>query len=243
MDATDFIPLLTEESKAAPTLLPVVVDHREVNSGVIEALSQIPGVQVTVGHLRLGDYEADGYCLFERKTLLDFAASIKDGRLFSQANRLALSGVPAAIIVEGRLGALAQSGMSRESLQGALVCLSLIYNLPVLRSFDPPESARLMVYAGNQLRRHTRGAVLHEGARPKRKRRVQLRILRGLPGIGPGRAEQLLDHFGSIEAVVAAQATALLEVAGIGEKTAAAIRWAVQADPVAGGLSEGDFSI
>lgn len=188
MEATDFIPLPSEETRTADSLS-VVADHREANSGVVDALRHIDGVIVTLGHLRLGDYEVDGCCLFERKTLLDFATSIKDGRLFTQANRLAASGIPVAMILEGRAGTLTQSGMSRESIQGALVCLSLIYNLPVLRSLDPPETARLMVYAGNQLRRHARGALPHKGTRPKRRRRMQLQILQGLPGIGPERAE------------------------------------------------------
>jgi hypothetical protein len=126
---------------------------------------------------------------------------------------------------------------------GTSLCLSLIFGLPVFRSWDASESARLMIFAGNQLRRHDRGSLVWKGTRPKGKRRIQLQILQGLPSIGPERAEQLLDRFGSVEAVMAAQSKALLEVAGIGEKTAAMIRWAVGSEPVADVLQNIDYCI
>jgi ERCC4-type nuclease len=49
-------------------------------------------------------------------------------------------------------------------------------------------------------------------------------ILQGFPGIGPARAEQLLDTFGNIEAALTASADELVQVTGIGRKTAETIR-------------------
>jgi Fanconi anemia group M protein len=49
-------------------------------------------------------------------------------------------------------------------------------------------------------------------------------ILQGLPGIGPARADRLLDTFGTVETVFTARAEELAEVSGIGEKTAERIR-------------------
>ena len=42
-------------------------------------------------------------------------------------------------------------GVSREAMQGALVTLMLIFDIPVFRSSDPAESARLIFYIGSQL--------------------------------------------------------------------------------------------
>jgi len=215
-----------EASQSPP--VKVVADYREAGSGVVEALRQIPDVQVTVAPLAAGDYLVEDQCLFERKSLVDFAASIKDGRLFVQASQLAAAPQLAAIILEGRARDLEGSQMRRESLQGAIISLGLIFGLPVLRSLEPGETARLMLYAARQLRRCGQGAGAAHGVRPKRKRKRQLRVLQSLPGIGPRRAEQLLASFGSVQAVMNADAEALQTVGRIGAKTAAKIRDVLQ---------------
>jgi DNA excision repair protein ERCC-4 len=60
-------------------------------------------------------------------------------------------------------------------------------------------------------------------ANAKRKKTRQLRILQSLPGVGPDRAKRLLERFGTVRARFVALPTELLEVEGIGPKTAAAI--------------------
>lgn len=204
-----------------------IADDRETGSGVIQALEEIEGVTVEIRRLRLGDFAVDTGCAFERKTMLDLAASLVDGRLFNQAHRLVNSGTLAALILEGRGSDLAASQMRREALQGAIISLTLIFGLPVLRSCDPDETARLMVYAAGQLRRHGANIPLNRGTRPRTKRRTQLRILQGLPGVGPARAQQLIERFGSVEAVMTAAPAELGALRGIGEQTAARIRWAL----------------
>ena len=52
-------------------------------------------------------------------------------------------------------------------------------------------------------------------------------MLQGLPGVGPERAKRLLDEFGSVESVLAANIDDLTTVDGIGLTTAEAIRWVV----------------
>jgi len=55
-----------------------------------------------------------------------------------------------------------------------------------------------------------------------------LRLLQGLPGIGPSRAAGLLERFERVEAVMTADAESLQTVEGIGPKTAASIRWVLK---------------
>ena len=72
------------------------------------------------------------------------------------------------------------------------------------------------------------GGVQRHGYRPKSKRKRQLFILQGLPGIGPERAERLLAWFGSVEAAMSASSDELQTVEGIGKSIADKIRWVVK---------------
>jgi ERCC4-type nuclease len=214
---------------APPVVVPVVVDDRERGGAAALALAAMPEVVCEVRRLDLGDYEVDGQLLVERKRLPDLVASIEDGRLFRQACRLARSTLRPLLLLEGSAAELAGCRMRREAIQGALITVSLVWGIPVLRAVDGAESARLMLFAARQLRRAAGGAVFRPGRRPRGKKRAQLRVLQGLPGVGKMRAERLLAAFGTVEAVMAATEPALREVEGIGAETAAGIRWAVGA--------------
>jgi DNA excision repair protein ERCC-4 len=206
----------------------VTVDDRERPSGVVAELEKLAGVTIKIEHLTLGDYCIDGAVLIERKTASDFAQSLFDGRLFGQARRMATSGLRSAYIIEGTGAEWSTLGVSREALQGALVTLMLIFDIPVFRSVNPAESARLMVYTGSQLMRLRDPNYLpYREAKAKRKKPRQLRILQSLPGVGPDRAKRLLERFGTVRACFDASAEELQKVAGIGQKTAAAIEQAI----------------
>ena len=96
----------------------------------------------------------------------------------------------------------------------------------------PDETARLMIYAARQMRAVARGGLTRSGTRPQGKRARQLRILQGLPRVGPERAARLLERFGTVERIMTATESQLKEVEGVGRRTADAIRWAVS-DPEA----------
>src|SRR3989339_830786 len=185
-------------------MIPIVVDDREAGSEVVQALREMDGLEVEVRRLGLGDYYINGNLLIERKTFRDLASSIKDGRLFQQASRLASIPTRSAVILEGTAEDLIRSRMRREAIQGALITLTIILGIPVLRSKDPLESARLMLYTARQMSTIPFRSFPRKGKRPRGKRKLQLHILQGLPGVGPGRAGRLIESFGSVEAVVTA---------------------------------------
>lgn len=204
-----------------PHAIHILVDDRERNAEVCEALrGRAEVAEVTVARLPLGDYQVDGHLLVERKTLPDFATSVIDGRLFSQANRLAASGRDAVLILEGSGREAAEIGVPRHAMQGALIHLALILGIPVLRALHPQETADLIVYCGGQLGRIARGEVKRCGWKPNKKRRRQLLMLQAIPGIGPKRAERLINRFESIANLAAAPREDLLVIDGIGEELA-----------------------
>lgn len=204
--------------------LEVVVDDRERRAQVQGHLRAMSAVRTEVRRLTVGDYQVDGLLLFERKTASDFATSLIEGRLLNQAKRLASSPCRPVIILEGRVTRDATGGIPREALQGAMIAVTLQFGIPVLRSCDEEETARLICYAGRQAKRVAMGNVSRQGYRPRGLRRRKLHVLQGLPGVGPHRAANLLDTLGSLEAVFSAGTDALARVKGIGPGTAEAIR-------------------
>lgn len=205
----------------------IVSDDREQKSEVITSLADIEHVNVCIRRLSIGDYQVDNRLIVERKTLRDFAVSIIDGRLFKQMIRLANSSFVGVLILEGTIKDTVGMGVTREALQGALITVSLILGIPVLRSRNPSETAKLIVYCACQIHSMARGGVHRPGYRPKDKRKKQLFILQGLPGVGREKPGRLLDTFGSVKAVVSASRSELQFVYSIGKSLAEKIKWAV----------------
>jgi ERCC4-type nuclease len=204
----------------------VIADDREPDT-VIEALNLYENIKLTKQRLNTGDYVIDGRLLVERKTLQDLINSIKDGRLFSQAGRLAESPLQSLIILEGATRDL-KSNMRREAIQGALITLSIYFGIPLLRAMHPQETAQLIFLIARQGRAISSGALQRKGKRPRGKRKTQLYILQGLPNIGAERANALLNQFGDVESVFTAASDELESISGIGTNTAKKIRWAVR---------------
>ncbi|MBI5766770.1 MAG: nuclease [Verrucomicrobia bacterium] len=215
----------------APILIRIVADDRERAGGVIEVLRSREDVALTVQRLEVGDFRVEENFVAERKTLEDFAASVIDGRWFRQVAAMAAGARRGLVILEGEATTAGSLGVSREALQGAQITASVFYGLA-----DPANSrcqgdcatARV---SGQQAQQSARGALLRPGYRPKGKRARQLYVLQGLPGIGPARAERLLQHFGSVEGVAKASADELAVIDGIGDRTAAKLRWIMEEPP------------
>lgn len=211
-----------------PQSIKITVDDREQSSGVPQILAAMDDVTAVIRRLPLADYDLDGRLLVERKTLPDFAVSVIDGRLFRQMTRLAMSPLKGVLVLEGRSRDLHNTGIRREAIQGALITTSLILGIPVLRSFDPEETARLIIFAARQLNFAAAGGLPRSGYRPKGRRKRQLYILQSLPGVGPARAARLLDHFGSVQKVLNASVESIAGVEGIGPETARGIEQIVR---------------
>lgn len=128
------------------------------------------------------------------------------------------------IILEGTANMIQSFGLTREAIQGALVTLSLVYKIPLLRSKNPEETARLIIYAARQVQSYGCKQIYPRSfpysRRLKDKYKRQIHVLQGLPGIGPTRARLLLDKFGTLKTIFNAPVNELEQIPGIGKNTA-----------------------
>jgi ERCC4-type nuclease len=70
-----------------PDFTEIIADDRESTSGIFEHLTSFSDVRLHIERLLTGDYIVDNTMIFERKAAADFAESLVDTRLFSQARR------------------------------------------------------------------------------------------------------------------------------------------------------------
>ena len=208
----------------------IIIDDREPQA-MDTLFAQNNGLFLKRQRLPTGDYLINDRLLVERKTIADLAASIVDGRLFRQAMGLASSEHLPLLIIEGSPEEYTALGISRQALQGSILSLSLIFGIPLLHSGSLQETAWLILAAARQVHRVEMGSVNRAGYRPKGRRKRQLFILQGLPGIGRERAELLLEYFGSVRAVIEAEENELLQVRGVGKETAKSIREVLKEEP------------
>lgn len=205
----------------------IIADDRERASGIPALIANIADVDLSVERLLLGDYLLDDRLLFERKSLKDLIYSIIDGRVFSQAARLASSDYQGLFILEGTSADIKDFKMKRESIQGTLIYISVILGIPILRSTSTAETVSLMLQTARQVKNVADGTVHRHGASPKGKRRRQMLILQGLPKVGNQRAKQLIKKFETVENVVNATYEELMQLDGIGKNIADGIRYSL----------------
>jgi DNA excision repair protein ERCC-4 len=209
---------------SSPEVVDIVADIREAQSETFGVLKARHDVALTVATLEYGDYSIAGQLSFERKTAEDLGRSIIDGRLFRQMSALRRRAKRPVLLVEGLQLLSSPSGVPWHAVRGALVSVAVVFGVPILAADGPEESAEIMVIAARQMARTTSVAYVRPGYQPKDWRRRALFILQGLPSVGPRRAAALLDAFGSVAAVMAADAEGLARVDGIGMQVAERIR-------------------
>jgi len=199
----------------------IVIDHRERPSGVPTALAAHPNVHLSIHNLSLGDYRVNDTLIVERKTLTDFALSVIDGRLFTQASRLArIKRARPCLILEGTPDNHPSPSIPRSAMQGAIITVTLVFGLPLLRSSSPEETANLILYAADQLHRRESRLPQRYGYHPKGLTRQQSYLLQAIPEIGPAKSQRLLQFFGTPFGVATATIEDLQTVEGIGPAAA-----------------------
>lgn len=202
----------------------VTIDDREP-SIMEEEFRKLGNMIIQRQRLETGDYLFDGDLLVERKTVPDFCASIKDGRLFQQVKRLATGKIPACYIIEGKKKQFKTTDFSPQAIQGILLSISLAFKVPILTTKNPPETVAVMLQCIKQINKDKVGypkfypKITHFKKKRHPLLSQKVHILEGFPGIGADRAERLLEKFGNLYAIFTAQVEELLKVPGLGKKT------------------------
>lgn len=211
------------ENAAKNGVKPVTItaDSRETRAGIALKLQAIPGVTLKQTELTSGDYLIGPGVAVERKAATDFVISLMEGRLFDQLARMAIEHEQAIILVEGNVYDT-RSAISPEALDGALSYISLLSGASLIHS---PSLARTP-FILHRMALHVQHGLGYEvpirAGKPKGPAAAQY-LLEGLPGVGPKLALVLLAHFGSPRAVFAATRNDLLQVKGVGPKSADSI--------------------
>jgi ERCC4-type nuclease len=199
------------------------VDRSEHHAALLDAIRRGGAFDVQMVRLTTGDYLINETVLVERKTIADFAASLADGRLFTQAARFAHGVHRSILLIEGPTPA-AVPAIHPHALEGALVSLAAMWRLPVLHSLDAEHSARILQCLAHQVSKPHQHILRRFDRKPKRLASRRLFLLQGLPGVGPALAQRLLAQLGTVEGVITAGAASLAQVRGLGPKKAARIR-------------------
>ncbi len=160
----------------------------------------------------------------ERKTMEDFAASLIDGRLFSQAISLKNAYAMPMILIEGET-IYTWRDVRTESIMGALASLMIGYGIPILWARNPVETALLLIsIARREQKQEGREPRVRAEPKPATLKEMQEYVVASLPSVDAVRGRKLLEKFGSVEKVFTASGEELQEVEGIGEKISESIR-------------------
>lgn len=206
---------------ASPDRIELVADVRE-SAGPVPRILVDRGALVKTQTLEVGDYVVGGRFRVERKSALDFVASLKDGRLFEQAARLG-SGAVAVFVVEGDAAEIvAHIGVA--SYYGALAALVRDHGATVMTVPDAGATAQFLISLARREMADGRPAAALRAQKRQSSSGEELRfLLEGLPSVGPVLAQRLLRAFGSVASVAAAGPSALAEVEGVGAERARTI--------------------
>ncbi|MEM0106836.1 MAG: ERCC4 domain-containing protein [Candidatus Micrarchaeaceae archaeon] len=195
----------------------LIIDTRERNNELISTLEEL-GVDIEFSMLDMADYVVSDRCAIERKTIKDFESSLIDGRLFKQAEMLKNAYYKAIIIIEGDKEEFA---MNHNAITGAIISLYLDYGIQILFSNSPTDTAFMLeALARQEQAGKKRTFSPKHGHRAYTESQFMELMVGNLPGIGAKLAKNLLEHFGSVNAIAYAKKEELEKVDKIGKKKA-----------------------
>lgn len=196
----------------------VLADHRDKNNRVVKELIEL-GIEVKTDQLNSADYLVSGRVGVELKRVPDFVASIIDGRLLDQARDLKRNFDRAVMIIEGGEDIYSVRKVHANAIRGMLASIVLDFGVPILYTKNPVETAALLAVMAKREQDKDRDFSYHD-RKPRSIKEQQEFFVSAMPGIGVQNARLLLENFGSIKGLVNAPKEKMVDIKGIGEKTA-----------------------
>ena len=206
-------------SQEQPSVV-IYVDTRESSASLVRALTKDPEVEVRTKQLVVADFLVSEKVAVERKRTADFLQSLIDGRLLSQARRLAEAYPIPLIVLEG--GDLyGQRNLHPNAIRGMIASLTVDFGIGIIPTRDEADTAAfLLTLAKREQLDHPRRVAVKGKRRVDTLAEQQELVLCSFPHINVTLAKRLLEHFGTVAAALSASEDELREVHGIGERLA-----------------------
>ncbi len=209
----------------------VIADHRESSSNVIREIYKLD-LDVEMQQLDVGDFILSERVGVERKTVGDFLSSLIDGRLLEQTKNLSETFERPLLILEGE-GLYTERGIHPNAIRGALSCITIDYNIPILSTKSEKETAKIIASIVEREQEEEESEVPIRGERKSLTlNELQRFVVEGLPGVSAVLTKRLLSHFESVKNVMTASEEDLKQVHGIGDEKAKEIRRILEAEYV-----------
>ncbi len=209
----------------------IIVDSREAskNSDIVNGLKE-RGVRVAVLELSAGDYyllsvNHEKAVLVERKTVLDFANSIRDNRIWDQVKRLKeaaeLDRVKPLILLEGWLGLIEKrTKWNLAAILRVMDEIVLDWGVPIMHTHNKQATIAWLAAKAKSLG-ETKDKKVYRLRVEKKPLSLNEKILYVAEGlVGPVLARRLLKRFGTLRNLANASIKELMSIEGIGEKRA-----------------------
>lgn len=218
---------------AEAPLIPVdiIVDSREASKQkeIIEALRKA-GIRVAISALSVGDYylmacEDKKPILVERKSVIDFANSIRDNRVWEQVKLLKQAEeeeeLKPVILLEGNLNTIIRFTKWNITVILRIIDeITLNWKIPIIPSPNKEATTKWLIAKAKALGETNKKKPPRLRVK-KKPMTINERILYVAEGlVGPTLARKLLEHFKTLKNVANASTLELMKVEGIGEKRA-----------------------
>jgi len=204
----------------------VIADDRE--NSVAKKLSKMD-ITVRKNRLDVADFLLSERTAVERKSASDFVDSLVDQRLFEQMPDLQQFENP-VIMIEGK-DLYSHREVHPNAIRGALASIAIDHGIPILWTEDEKDTAEMLKTLAKREQEENDKTVSIRGTKSvKSEAELQQFVVAGLPDVNTKLAVRLLEEFGSIQDIFTASNSELMEVEGIGEKTADNIRALIQRD-------------
>ena len=217
----------------------IVIDDRESRSGLIDELSEYE-YETTTAHvtthvettrLEVGDIICSDRVCIERKACADFVSTFIDRDIFDQIADLASAYTKPIMILEGKT-IFGLRDVSPEALRSVLSGIAIGWGVPIIPTKNVAGTAAMVVTIARREQFQMKRSISIHGKRshmtlPQK----QVYVVSAIgEGVGPKMAVALLEHIGSVKAVMAANINELMEVEGIGLKTAEKIHEIIRSE-------------
>ena len=198
----------------------VVCDYREQE--VAQQLARL-GARINKTNLEVADFVCSGNVAVERKAHSDFVSSIIDGRLFEQAKLLTENYKKPVLIIEG----YSDRNINPNALYAAMATL-MQSGISLMWTKNPSDTARAVYWIAKKEQSDrimlNMDIGIKVGKKHKELKKLQEFVIASVPGVSAKLSKRLLEKFGSVEAVFAADESKLQTVDGVGKKLAKKIK-------------------